>query len=72
MQLLRLQEKGRITIPRKIRKELGLKVHDELILELRGNAVLLRPKNYVRLSDLKGVLKVKVKLEEIEEAPAHE
>ncbi len=72
MQRLRLQEKGRITIPRKIRKALGLKANDELILELKGNAVVLRPKNYVRVSDLKGVLKVKVKLEEIEEAPAHE
>ncbi len=72
MQRLRLQEKGRITIPRKIRKALGLKANDELILELKGNAVVLRPKNYVRVSDLEGVLKVKVKLEEIEEAPAHE
>ncbi len=72
MQILRLREKGRITIPQKVRKALGLKANDELILEVEGNALLLKPRNYVGVSDLKGVLKAKVRLEEIEEAPAHE
>jgi len=68
MQVVRLGERGRITLPHKIRKTLGLKMGDELVLEMKGNAVLLRPKNYVRVSDLKGVLKVKVRLQEIEKA----
>ena len=65
---VQLQRRGRITLPKGIRKALGLQEKDELVLEIRGNAVVLRPKRFVRVSDLKGILDVKVDLEEIEEA----
>lgn len=65
---VQLQKRGRITLPKKVRKALGVHEGDDLVLEIKGKAVMLMPKRFVQVSDLKGTLDVKVDLEEIEEA----
>ena len=68
-----LRDKGRVTIPSHIRRRLGLKPGDELQIELRGDMIILRPKNRVGLDDIVGILgKHKVKLDDIEEALGRE
>ena len=43
MPLVRVKDKYQVTIPAKIRKELGLKVGDYLEVESQGDAIILRP-----------------------------
>ena len=38
-----INDRGVITIPASLRKALGLKANDELILEATGTGILLRP-----------------------------
>lgn len=33
----------RVSIPKEVRKRLGLKIGDELILEIKGSQIVLRP-----------------------------
>ncbi|HEX9940919.1 MAG TPA: AbrB/MazE/SpoVT family DNA-binding domain-containing protein [Thermoanaerobaculia bacterium] len=40
---LRITSKGQITIPSDIREQLGLTPNSEVILEVEGNAVRIRP-----------------------------
>jgi AbrB family looped-hinge helix DNA binding protein len=68
---VRLQKRGRITLPKNVRKALGVREGDNLVLEVKGNTVMLKPKRFVKVSGLKGTLEVKVDLEEIEEAAGH-
>lgn len=65
----KIGEKGRITLPLEIRKSMGVMEGDVVIIEPRGNEVVLRPKHRLTVKEVKGIAKVgKVKLEEIEEA----
>ena len=69
---IKVGSKGRITIPRKLRTILGIKKGDKLIVEISGNAILLRPKG-PSVEDTWGIAKLdKVELEEIEEALGRE
>lgn len=64
-----VREKGRITLPLKVREALALHEGDRLELSVEKGAIILRPKEPVSVKELKGVLgSFKVKLEEIEEA----
>jgi len=64
MEIVKLSSKGQIVIPAKIRKELKLSKGDKLLLERRGDTIILRP--VVKLSKLRGVDKIEGASEEIE------
>ena len=64
MEVVKLSSKGQIVIPAKIRKELKLSKGDKLLLERKGDAIILRP--MVKLSKLRGVDKIEKASEEIE------
>jgi len=64
MEIVKLSSKGQIVIPAKIRKELKLSKGDKLLLERRGDTIILRP--MVKLSRLRGVDKIEGASEEIE------
>ncbi|GEM_PF-1377000 len=66
----RIQDKGRITLPRKIRKALGIKDKDWVMIEVQGNKIVIKPKNSITVAQTFGIVKSKkkIKLEDIEEA----
>ena len=64
MEVVKLSSKGQIVIPAKIRKELKLSKGDKLLIERKGDAIILRP--MVKLSKLRGVDKIEKASEEIE------
>jgi len=64
VKVVKLSSKGQIVIPAKIRKELKLSKGDKLLLERKGDAIILRP--MVKLSKLRGVDKIEKASEEIE------
>ncbi|HII61007.1 AbrB/MazE/SpoVT family DNA-binding domain-containing protein [Pyrococcus horikoshii] len=64
MEIVKLSSKGQIVIPAKIRKKLKLSKGDKLLLEMKGDAIILRP--VVKLSKLRGVDKIEGASEEIE------
>ncbi len=65
---IKIRDKGRITLPLEIRKVLGVRESDTLLLEIEDSKVILKPKNIVSVREAKGIAKHKVKLEEVEEA----
>jgi len=44
MALVRVKGKYQVTIPKEVRRELGLRVGDYLEVEVQGSAILLKPK----------------------------
>ena len=59
--IVRLNGKGRIVIPGEVREKLGIKKGDNLILEIRGNEIVLFPydaraKENLKKDDLKDFL----------------
>lgn len=70
---VKIGEKGRLTLPLEIRKVLGIREGDAILIEARGKEVVLRPKHYVSVRNVKGIAKLgKVEIEEIEEALGRE
>ena len=68
-----LKDKGRVTLPAKIRKALALEKGDRLQVEVGEGLIKLRPKKTVKAADIKGIAKIKkVNLEEIENSLASE
>jgi AbrB family looped-hinge helix DNA binding protein len=66
---IKVRDKGRITLPLSIRKALGIKEEDTIVLDVEGNKVVLKPKKLVSVKEVKGIAKIgKVVLEDIEEA----
>jgi AbrB family looped-hinge helix DNA binding protein len=65
---IRIRDKGRITLPLKVRRLLGVSEGNALILEIKNGNVVLKPKKVVRLKEAKGIARHRVKLEEVEEA----
>ncbi len=65
-----IQDKGRITLPRKIRKALGIKEKDWVMIEVQGNKIVIKPKNSISVAQTFGIVKSKkrIKLEDVEEA----
>jgi AbrB family looped-hinge helix DNA binding protein len=69
---VKIENKGRITIPIKLRSLLGIKDGDSLIIEVSGDAILLKPEG-ASVRDTWGSVQLdKVEVEEIEEAPGRE
>ena len=66
VEVVKLSSKGQIVIPAKLREELKLSKGDKLLLERRGDTIILRP--MVKLSKLRGVDKIEGASEEIEKA----
>ena len=65
---LKIGDKGRITLPTKLLKDLGLREGDVLELDARGRAIILRPRA-APVSKTKGIAgKFEVDLEEVEQA----
>ncbi len=68
-----LREKGRITIPAKVRKALGLREGDRLQLKTEGGAIILAPKRVVTSKQIKGIIgPLEVQIEELEDAFARD
>lgn len=66
---IKVRDKGRITLPLEIRKAMGIREKDSILLEVRGKEIVLKPKRSVDVRDVKGIAKIgKVDLEEVEEA----
>jgi len=66
---IRLERGGRITIPLKILKQLGLEEGDVLKLEVSGQSIVLRVTKRVTVDDLWGLAGPhRVELEEVEDA----
>jgi len=64
-----VREKGRITIPARVREALGLRKGDRLKLSIKHGAIILEPDKVIRARNIKGIIgPMKVEIEEIEEA----
>ena len=73
MMEVKLEGRGRIVIPSKVRKLLGLREGSILILEVKDGKILLIPKKKVSVDDLFGIAGVgKVEIEDVEGALAGE
>ena len=61
MDVTTLTQKGQVTIPRKIREEIGLKTSDKVLFEKRGDEIVIKPfkKNIL---DFKGIAKTQRKI----------
>jgi AbrB family looped-hinge helix DNA binding protein len=69
---LKIGNKGRITLPTKLLKTLGLREGDVLELDAKGRAIVLKPKA-ISVNETRGIAgKTEVELEEIEEALGNE
>ena len=69
---IKIGNKGRMTLPLKLRLLLGIKEGDSFTVEVSGDAILLKPKG-VSVRDTWGLVQLgKVEIEEIEEAPGRE
>jgi len=65
---LKIGKRGRITLPTKLLKALGLREGDVLELDAKGRAIVLKPRA-VSVGETKGVAgKIEVDLEEVEHA----
>lgn len=70
---VKVGKRGRLTLPKEVRKSLGIVEGDTIVIEPRGNGVLLKPEHRKRVRDVKGIAGIgEVDLEEIEEAPGKE
>lgn len=56
----RISSKGQITLPKRVREVLGLGLGEEVVFEIRGAEVLLKPRRKVPLEALRGRLKSEV------------
>lgn len=69
---IKIGNKGRITLPLKLRTLLGIKEGDSLAIEIAGDGILLKPKG-ASAKETWGVARLdKVEIKEIEEAPGRE
>jgi AbrB family looped-hinge helix DNA binding protein len=64
-----LREKGRVTIPASVRRDLGMFEGEKLELQAKNGALILKKKNIVTSDQIKGIMgRGRVKIEEIEDA----
>lgn len=67
--VVKIGEKGRVTIPAELRRALGLSEGDSLRVYVRGGEIVLRPERVISSEDIRGILGgTKVDLEEVEGA----
>ncbi|KPV63654.1 MAG: SpoVT / AbrB like domain protein [Candidatus Bathyarchaeota archaeon BA2] len=69
---VKIGNKGRITLPLKLRLLLGIKEGDSLTVEVSGVAILLKPKGVSVRDSWDSAQLGKVEIEEIEEAAGRE
>jgi AbrB family looped-hinge helix DNA binding protein len=68
-----VEDKGRITIPAQIRRNLGISRGDRLDITTKDGALILKRKKTVTVSDIEGILgRHKVKLSDIDDAIGRE
>jgi AbrB family looped-hinge helix DNA binding protein len=68
-----VEDKGRITIPAQLRRNLGIARGDKLDITTKDGALILKRKGIVTVSDIQGIAgKHKVKLEDIDNAMGRE
>jgi len=68
-----VEDRGRVTIPASLRRDLGITKGDKLEITSKDGAIVLKRKGTVTVSDIRGIIgPFKVNLEEIEEAPGKE
>jgi AbrB family looped-hinge helix DNA binding protein len=48
----KINEKGKITIPKEIREKLGIVQGDELIIDVKGNDIIIRKSETEQVSDI--------------------
>jgi AbrB family looped-hinge helix DNA binding protein len=64
-----VEEKGRITIPAQIRRNLGISKGEKLDITTKDGALILRRKRTVTVLDIQGIIgKHRVKLSDIDNA----
>ncbi len=63
-----VEEKGRITIPARIRHDLGISNGEKLVLISKNGAIILKRKKTVTVSDMKGIMgRHNVRIEDTED-----
>ena len=68
-----VEDRGRVTIPASLRRDLGITKGDKLEITSKDGAIVLKRKGTITVSDIRGIIgPFKVNLEEIEEAPGKE
>jgi AbrB family looped-hinge helix DNA binding protein len=66
-----VEAKGRVVIPAKVRKQLGIKPGTELEVNVREGGIVMRPRRKVSATDLLGVAgKENVNLQDLESSLA--
>jgi AbrB family looped-hinge helix DNA binding protein len=66
---VRLREKGRVTIPATLRRDLGLIEGESLELTAKDGSLVLRPKKLTTAAQIRGIMgPAKVALEDVESA----
>ncbi len=68
-----VEDRGRVTIPAHLRRDLGITKGEKLEITSKDGAIILKRKGIVSVSDIRGVIgPFKVEIEDIEEAPGKE
>lgn len=57
MTTTKVSSKGQVVIPAEIRKRLGIRKGQQLIVETQGDAIVLRPATKAYFASLAGILK---------------
>ncbi len=64
-----VEDKGRITIPAQIRRNLGISKGDKFDITTKDGALILKRKKIVTVSDIQGIIgKHRVRLQDIDNA----
>ncbi len=67
-----VDERGRITIPSEVRRKLKLRKGAELVIEVEGDFIVLKPVRRIKAKDLLGLAgSEKVSIEEVEGSLAY-
>ncbi len=67
-----VDERGRITIPSEVRRKLKLRKGMELVVEVEGDLIVLKPVRRIKARDLLGLAgSEKVSIEEVESSLAY-
>lgn len=68
-----VEEKGRITIPAKLRRDLGITKGEKLDISSKNGAIILKRKKTISVSDMKGILgRHRVNIDDIKDSLAKE
>ena len=67
---IKIDDKGRLVLPKEARERLGLRQGVTLKLEYRADGIILHPQKTMAIEDLYGIAKTKkpIRVEDIEEA----